>query len=386
MSHEVRTPLGAIMGFSDLMKTSDLNQDDLRMFLSVIDRNAGHLLRIIDDILDLSKVEAGKMLFEDIAFSLPDLLAEFASPMAFKAREKGIEFEITIQNKIPEIVCSDPTRIRQILNNMVGNAVKFTDNGSVHLEVSAINNLIEFKVTDTGPGISKDQAQRLFQPFQQADVSTTRRYGGTGLGLSLIRRLAEAMGGVFYLEKSELGKGSVFVCRVRVKITDSSHLVDNKVKIPLQRTPDKESLKGLKVLVVDDAQDNQTLLRLTLSKLGAKVTTADDGYKAIELALNNDYDVVLMDIQMPRMDGYQATSQLRDSGYDQPIIALTAHAMKDQRERAVQTGFTGFLSKPINRDALIEKLKVYHNAKNKEDFLNDLNMTVSDHSRPSSRH
>lgn len=358
MSHEIRSPLGAIMGFADLLKSPSLSRDDQQHFVSVIDRNANHLLRLIDDILDLSKVEAGKMEIESIEFSLPSLMTDFSSLMNLKAREKGILFELKYLTPIPKMVNSDPTRIRQILNNVVGNAIKFTDRGRVQLLVSHQDHQLEFKVVDTGRGITPGQASRLFKPFQQADVSTTRQFGGTGLGLVLTRRLAHLMGGDFQLERSVPLQGSVFVATLQVAPASvaSTARFESAHSLSAMLSQPGEPLKDLRVLVIEDSEDNQVLFRLVLNKLGAKVEIGTDGYEGVNMALTADYDAILCDIQMPRMDGYAVIRELRERGYAKPIFALTAHAMKEERDRAVEAGFTGFLTKPVNRDSLVDAL------------------------------
>ncbi len=360
MSHEIRSPLGAIMGFSELIKSSDITKDELSNFISIVDRNSNHVLRIIDDILDLSKVEAGKMLVEHIVFSLPDLLADFSSLMGLRARDKGIDFELRIPTKIPEKAISDPTRLRQILNNVVGNALKFTERGRVQMTVLFEDGKLRFVVTDTGIGLEKTQADKLFQAFQQADVSTTRKFGGTGLGLVLTRRIAELMGGEFYLEKSELGQGSTFVASVLIKLMPGTKMVDSAglefaTTVAKAKEPAKP-LNGLRILVIEDSPDNQALFEILLTKLGATIEIGKDGHEGVELSRTGTYDVVLCDVQMPRMDGYEVIAELKKRDFKVPVVALTAHAMKEERDRALKAGFTDFLSKPIHKEALIETL------------------------------
>jgi signal transduction histidine kinase/CheY-like chemotaxis protein len=362
MSHEIRSPLGAIMGFSELLKTPDLLPSDLENYVRVIDRNAKHLLNIVDDILDLSKVEAGKMSIEHLDFSLTALLEDVKAIMTYRARDKGVEFRMK-STMLPERIISDPTRLRQILNNIVGNAIKFTEYGLVQLSISLEENTLRFSVSDTGPGIEPDRISKLFQPFEQADISTTRRFGGTGLGLVLTKRLAEVLGGTFKLDKSTLGLGSVFSASVVIEVSK----LQQKVAVPQVPLPQKMiRLDGLRVLVVEDSPDNQTLFTLMLGNAGASVDIAQDGYEGINLARTNDYDVVLMDVQMPRMDGHQATQALRALNYDVPIIALTAHAMIEERDRATESGFTGFLSKPISRVELLSTLALIEHRTHKD--------------------
>lgn len=359
MSHEIRTPLGAIMGFVELLHDTELSQKEISNYLSIIDRNGIHLLRIIDDILDLAKVESGKMIIEKFEFSLPEFLAEFSLFVGFKVREKGISFEYIAETLIPEFVISDPTRLRQILTNMVSNAIKFTEKGRIELSVLFNDNFLRFRVKDTGKGISPEQRSKLFQVFSQADSSTTRKFGGTGLGLVLTRNISQALGGDFDLSESEIGKGSTFEASIQVALPVGTKLVPfRKVGISPTLSTDSNQivLEGFKVLVVEDSPDNQNLINLILTKTGAKVTLANDGLEGVKSALAHHYDVILMDIQMPNMDGHEATRALRANGYTGPIVALTAHAMREERERAVQSGFSYFLTKPVNRKELIDLL------------------------------
>jgi PAS domain S-box-containing protein len=358
MSHEIRTPLGAIMGFVSLIKDEGASAQTTNNYISVIERNSVQLMRIIDDILDLSKVEAGMMLVEHIDFSLVELLSDFSSLMGFRAREKGIIFELKAQTELPDIVNSDPTRIRQILTNIVGNAIKFTDQGSVSLRVSFVDGFLSFDVEDTGRGISPDQSVKLFQPFAQGDPSTTRKYGGTGLGLVLTRRLSEALGCTFEIVTSELGVGSRFAAKIAVRLAEKSRFVRalGFASEPIRNAGVQGLLRNVRILLVEDSPDNQALFSIYLNRAGAKIDIASDGQRGVEMALADSYDVVLMDVQMPIMDGITAVKTLRSSGYEKPIIALTAHAMKEEKVRCLEAGYTGFLSKPIQRAELVDAL------------------------------
>ncbi len=362
MSHEIRTPLGAIMGFSELARQPEATRDDIASHLSVVERNSAQVLRIIDDILDLAKVEAGRVDLENIEISLMQFLADFVLLISIRARENGIDFDIHAKTSLPEYIKTDPTRLRQILTNSVGNAIKFTSDGSVVLEVSFEKEILSFKIIDTGRGISKEQATSLFQPFVQADVSTTRKFGGTGLGLVLTKRLCQLMGGNYVLESSELGVGSKFVASIHTEIPPNSKFIEQfeivfKVKIPSTAAIVHDRLDGVRVLLVEDSPDNQALVRMILEKQGASVDIVSDGYAGVEKAFSGKYDVVLMDIQMPRMDGHEAVRILRGKRYDRPVIALTAHAMAEEVKRALESGFTSFLSKPIHREDLIAKVQ-----------------------------
>jgi signal transduction histidine kinase/CheY-like chemotaxis protein len=365
MSHEIRTPLGAIMGFVDLLKDSETSKEDVSKYLSIISRNSDHLLRIVDDILDLSKVESGKMVVERVEFSLTDFLSDFSSLMGARARDKGINFKFKVESMLPQFVISDPTRIRQILSNVVGNALKFTENGSVELEVSFNDSRLNFRVIDTGRGISDKQRTQLFQAFAQADSSVTRKFGGTGLGLVLTKKLSQALGGDFFLIESELEKGSTFEASVTVEYEQKTKFIGasefkafNRVEAKIELP--KFDLKALNVLLVEDSPDNRMLVKTMLGRTGANIQVAEDGIEGVKMALSAKYDVILLDIQMPNMDGHEAARIMRSKGINAPIVALTAHAMKEERARAIQSGFSHFLSKPIDRESLIKLLEQLH--------------------------
>lgn len=361
MSHEIRSPLGAMMGFVELMRDGGISPEEHRQYLDVVSRNAGQVIRLIDEILDLSKVEAGKLEIEDIEFSLEDLLNDFSALMKFRAKENGILFSIVKAEVLPRRICSDPTRIRQILNNVVGNAIKFTHKGQVELEVSLAGNILQFRVKDSGIGISEDSAKRLFEPFHQADASMTRKFGGTGLGLVLTRKLTRVMGGDFNLAHSAPGVGSIFVATLEVKqllpqsLAKSLRTIrsaENRAALFMQKF-----LQDKKILIVDDAPDNLLLIKTLLKRWGATVETAEDGSEGVMKANESVYDLVLMDVQMPTMSGHEAMRILRSTAYASPVIALTAHAMADEREKCFESGYTDFLSKPIDREELSAVLK-----------------------------
>jgi len=353
MSHEIRTPLGAIMGFLDLMKDSTTSPDEFQNYIGVMERNSRQLLRIVDEVLDLSKIEAGKFLVESVPFSLEELLTDIHALMAFKAKEKGLLYTQRMSQHRPDRVVGDPIRVRQILINVIGNAIKFTDRGFVSVDIAFAGDLLMISVEDTGCGISPQTAKRLFRPFSQADSSTTRLYGGTGLGLTLTMRLCQALGGNFILDRSEVGQGSKFVATLQLKPVIETP-AENKAT---DSCPSVNGLfDGVRVLVIDDSLDNQELIGIMLSRMGAKIDVAVNGSEALERAPKGNYDLLLMDIQMPVMDGHEATRRLRGMGFRKPILALTAHAMKEERCRCQESGFSGFMSKPINKDDLIKAM------------------------------
>ena len=362
MSHEIRTPLGAIIGFSELLRDPELTVDQREQYVQTVMRNGQSLTRIIDDILDLAKVEAGRLDIEDVEFRLDALLEESLDLFRDKARRKGISLKFEIQPGVPTYAASDPTRLRQILINIVGNAIKFTTTGGVRVEVAAhvegANADFEILVHDTGIGLTAAQRDKLFAPFVQADNSTTRRYGGTGLGLVLSRRLAEALGGDIVVQQCGENVGCTFriTFRGRVPADQASTREGERGQAPAAKA---FRLRGLRVLMAEDSIDNQFLITEVLKQYGAEVTIAQDGEEAIEKARLGAIDVVLMDIQMPRVDGYVATRALRAIGFEKPIIALTAHAMHEERVRTRAAGCDAHLTKPLNRRELIETIERY---------------------------
>lgn len=369
MSHEIRTPLGAVIGFSELIIDPDMPASEKLNSIEIIRRNGKLLSTIINDILDLSKVEAGKLEIEKVEVDLFELLSEIASLLNLDAAAKGIKLTMAYEGAIPGKIETDPTRLRQILFNIVGNAIKFTERGSVNLTVKLdsedMSKLI-FIIQDTGTGISPEQAKRLFSPFTQADATTTRRFGGTGLGLALSKKLAIALGGNIVLAKSALGEGSTFVVSIghgqsKEIIFDGPNLTE-EIKAKILKFAGREhasELSSFKILVVDDSLDNLVLIKRLLTLSGAEVETANNGRDGVEKALKGNFSLILMDLQMPDMDGYEATKELRSRGFDRPIIALTAHAMKEERKRCLESGFDNHLSKPIDREALIHLLSEY---------------------------
>ncbi len=365
MSHEIRTPLGAMIGFADLLKDPNISSNEHASYIEILLRNGEQLSVIINDILDLSKVEAGHLTLEYFE-AHPDLIAsEVVSLLKMKAKEKNLELTYITHESTPTTVTSDPTRIRQILLNLVGNAIKFTHSGGIYITSFGHVNEdgttgITFEIKDTGIGIPNEQKDRVFEMFVQADGSMTRRFGGTGLGLALSRRLARAMGGDVKVKDSTLGEGSIFSVTIesRPELLQASRF--NQPAISESNEAIKiDALQDVRVLVVDDAPDNQFLIRSFLSKRGAQVDSAENGLEGYKKALIGGYDIVLMDIQMPVMDGYTATQKLRDHGYKKPIIALTAHAMNEVAKKCLNVGCTDHLAKPIDSKQLIRTIARY---------------------------
>ncbi|HEX3999360.1 MAG TPA: PAS domain S-box protein [Pirellulales bacterium] len=366
MSHEIRTPMTAILGYTDLLRES-VTDDASRMAIETISRNGNHLLSIINDILDLSKIEAGKMTIESLRFSPRQLLADVQSLMQVRTQGKGIKLEVVQEGVLPETILTDPTRLRQILVNLVGNAVKFTESGGVKLAVRLVQQrapVLQWDVVDTGIGLTPEQQQSLFQPFTQADNSTVRKFGGTGLGLTISKRLAELLGGDVTVVESQMGVGTTFRLTIGTGPLDGIHLLQPTDSLAALPEPPRDRAtaiqfpEGCRVLLAEDGPDNQRLISFVLKKAGAEVIVAENGQQAVELvaAAEQPFDVILMDMQMPIMDGYTATASLRRKGYTRPIIALTAHAMSGDREKCIAAGCNDYATKPINRLHLIQQV------------------------------
>ena len=368
MSHEIRTPMTAILGFSDLLLNPGQSVSDRVSCIQTVRRNGEHLLNIINDILDISKIEAGKMTLEKLEVSPIQLLADVKSLMQHKALEKNLEFVVEYESAMPDKIITDPTRLRQMLVNLIGNAIKFTEKGRVELiagmcpPVEGQNPSVSFQVKDTGIGMSQYQVDKIFQPFEQADSSVTRQFGGTGLGLTITKRLAELLGGDIKAQ-SVPGLGSVFTLTIAPGGLDSCNFIEDPVAAMLaasetvQQETQVVSLHG-KVLLAEDGFDNQRLISYRVEQAGAQVQVADNGRIAFDEAMrawqkDEPYDVILMDMQMPEMDGYTAAAKLRAEGYKGPIIALTAHAMSGDREKCIQAGCDEYTTKPIKVHELL---------------------------------
>jgi signal transduction histidine kinase/ActR/RegA family two-component response regulator len=359
MSHEIRTPLGAITGFSDLLLRTFPDNSAASGYISRIKRNSAQLGRLIDELLDLSKIEAKRLDIERMPVNLSAAIEDAFSAVSLQAKEKGLEFIVNRLTPIPELAMTDPTRFRQILINLVGNAIKFTERGKVSVDLSvqkkAEQNFLALSVSDTGIGLSADQQARLFQPFAQADNSITRKYGGTGLGLALSRELARLLGGDVLLEKSLVNQGSTFVVTVALG-TDAEIKEANRPR-KSEIAADNSILKDYRILVVDDSIDNQELMGFYLDQVQAKYEFAGDGEEAVKKTQSAQYDLILMDLQMPKMDGYTAFKAIRGQGNRIPIIAVTAHALKTERDKCFEAGFNEYVTKPINFQFLFDLMK-----------------------------
>ena len=359
MSHEIRTPMNAIIGFSEVLEEEPLTEQQKEYVRMILD-SSRHLLELINDILDFSKIEAGRMKIETIEYDIRALLANIESLMNPSAKQKHLEFKIDCAQDVPGTVVTDPAKLRQCIINLVSNAIKFTEHGFVKLAarrtVKDDKPFIEFEVADTGIGIPLDKLNILFESFTQADGSTTRKYGGTGLGLAITKQLAGLMGGNIIVE-SNVGKGSTFRLFIPAN-TDKDRqnarevFADNHSSQNSYQTPQPE-FSG-RVLVAEDSLTNQMLIKLLLEKLGFVVTIAQNGLEVIEAVKNQQFELIFMDMQMPEMNGYNATKRLRGLGVKTPIIAMTAALDGEDKNQCLEAGCDDYISKPIDRAYLVK--------------------------------
>lgn len=380
MSHEIRTPMTAILGYVDLLADhgdSAPGAPSREEAVETIRRNARHLLAIINDILDLSKIEAGQMKVDRQRVRTVDLVQDVMRLMDDRARQKGIALKLAFEGEVPDVVTTDPTRVRQVLINLLGNAVKFTEQGAVTLTVRrdpGERRTVEFEVADTGIGMSPEQLASLYHPFVQADSSTTRRFGGTGLGLAISRRCVDMLGGAISV-RSAPGAGTTFTVRLDagdLTGVQPASLRQAQVAEPGTGAPAgagslrlpaavRQPLTGVRVLLAEDGIDNQRLIRFHLERAGARIDIVDNGAKALERIAEGSrldrYDVILMDMQMPVMDGYEAVRRLVAAGERTPVIALTAHGMVGDREKCLDAGCTEYLCKPVDARGLVSAIR-----------------------------
>ncbi len=370
MSHEIRTPMNAIIGFSDLLADEELTEEQ-KLDVNLIRESGHNLLDLINDILDFSKIEAKQLKVDKVECSLGRILNFIESTARLIADKKSLDFKIVERGKLPERIRTDPTRLRQCLINLTNNALKFTEKGHVYLNVSleyrgdGHQAYIRFDVEDTGIGIPRERQKEIFEAFVQADGSTSRKYGGTGLGLTISRQLAELLGGELSVT-SEVGKGSVFSLAIPagLDVTKQSRLDINAAHISPCKTETEQCAFSGNILVAEDVPTNQALMKSLLEKMSLKVTIAEDGNEAMQKALTGQFDLIFMDIQMPRMDGYQATKAIRTQGITTPIVALTANAMIGDGQKCIQAGCDDYLAKPVERRELRRIVANYLPSKN----------------------
>lgn len=362
MSHEIRTPLNAVIGMSNLLMMGNPRPDQ-KDNLDILKFSANNLLALVNDVLDFNKIEAGKVIFENISFSLPELMQNVCGGQKLKAEEKGLEFKLDIDNALKsKIVFGDPTRLIQIIFNLVSNAIKFTHTGSIWVKVTCVEDRhnivnVNFSVKDTGIGIEKENLDVIFEPFTQESISTTRQYGGTGLGLAIVKRLLELQG-LHMQVNSEPGTGSEFSFSMEFPVsTESITLPEEKQLV----VAGPDSLNNLRVLIAEDNMVNVMLMKKLFSKWGITPTIAENGERAIEMVQYGNFDIILMDLQMPVLNGFDAAIEIRKMPDPKkaniPIIALTASALFDIKERVFNSGMNDYVSKPFKPEELREKMQ-----------------------------
>jgi signal transduction histidine kinase len=364
MSHDIRTPLNGILGLTEIILGEDGVQKSHRKYLEIVRDSGKNLTHLINDILDFSKMESGKLHIESIPFNFNDVITSTITPYKFLADQKGLTLSYNVDASIPREVLGDPTRISQIVTNLVGNAVKFTDEGSISVQFSLLSInydeiIIEGVVKDTGIGIPKEKDDLIFQSFTQADQAVTRKFGGTGLGLSIVKSLLLQMKGNIAVQSPAdtlLNRGSSFTFTLVLKLPVILTLPEPVVNI---ETGKARFTRPLRILVVDDNKVNLLIAKKMVKKFGAEVSTAENGQEAVDLAKTNDYDMVLMDIQMPVLNGYEAAVALRKLHYTKPIIALSANAFKEDLQKSSEAGMDDHLPKPYSEVQLFQKMSKF---------------------------
>jgi signal transduction histidine kinase/DNA-binding NarL/FixJ family response regulator len=375
MSHEIRTPLSSIIGYAERLKFDKAkSKQDQKEMLDIVLQNSNHLLHLINDILDLSKVEANKLEIEHVPFSIFEIVENTRNVLNDKAMEQGTQILVNYKFPVPKNINADPVRTKQIILNLCSNAIRFTEKGVVTINISfdQKNDDLEIEIKDTGVGMSDEQVSRLFKPFSQADVTITREFGGTGLGLAISKRLSQLMGGDIVVQ-SVRGLGSRFTCKIKAGYFTDQPLVFNESEVEVHKIFYEPPLEGMcltgKILLVEDTPEIQMLVKAYLEDYGVEIETADNGKEGFEKAMANEYDLVIMDIQMPVMNGKDAVKALRAAKYTKPVVALTADALRQTEDEFIALGFTETLTKPIVINDLMRVVQC---------FLEDQTTTVSD--------
>jgi CheY-like chemotaxis protein len=360
MSHEIRTPINAVVGFSNLLQKTPL-QNEQKQFVDLIQKSGENLLSVVNDILDISKLEAGMMSITKNPFSIRDTCLSLEMMFYHKATEKNISFSCQIDESIPDTLVGDAERLNQVLINLINNAIKFTSEGEVNVKIEMKKKATDkvelvFSVKDTGIGIPANKQLTIFERFEQVDSDTSRQYGGTGLGLAIVKKIINLQGGDIVV-KSEEGKGSDFIFNIIYNYIENPENL--KVFTDIQNQ-DEIKFNNIKALVAEDNVTNQTLLKFTLKQWNLDYDLAENGKHALALIKQNKYDIVLMDIQMPEMDGYEAARQIRKEVDSKiPIIAMTAHVLPSEREKCINSGMNDYISKPLKESEFLKLLKKY---------------------------
>ncbi|HEY6437500.1 MAG TPA: ATP-binding protein [Ignavibacteriaceae bacterium] len=366
VSHEIRTPMMGILGMAEVALDGNIPEEE-REHIELVHKSAENLLGIINDILDLSKIESGQLTITPIAFSLHSLIKEVTKVFEIRCQQKNINLHLDIDTSIPEWIFGDDSRIRQVLINLLGNAIKFTEEGHIHLKIrKKFGNTMEIQIIDSGIGIPEDKIGDIFEAFRQADSFIERQYGGTGLGLTICKKIVNKMGGNIQVQ-STVGKGSNFSFTLPYEVP-SSELIHAAHK----EMDEYHSIKKLKILLAEDNIVNQKFFQIVMKNAGHFLMIAENGEEAVKLAdSHKNFDIIFMDIQMPKMNGFQATEELRKKGFTCPIVGLSAHAMEGFKNEVLQRGFTDFLSKPISGKSLLKYINKTFNFNNTEELKED---------------
>lgn len=369
MSHEIRTPLGAIMGFAELAGQNKELNPTMKNYISFIRRNSEHLLNLIDDLFDLSKLTADKLEIYYDEVNMLTFIDDIKNLFSGHVVDKKLHLNLIVKDKIPHFIMTDRVRLKQIVSNLVGNAIKFSDAGSkvdIIFSISDKENILDVDVIDQGIGIPDEAQKNIFEAFRQVDANHSRKYGGAGLGLSISKKLAEALKGDVYLVESKINVGSHFRLRLKISTQTQDYITQQEVSEPHKATMESDQheaphakikLQNKTILLAEDSKENQILFKIFIEPTLADLTIVENGTEAIRLALKDKYDLILMDIQMPGLDGYEAVRILRTSNYQGKIVALTAHTMKGEREKCLASGFDGYLSKPVSQIKLLRTIK-----------------------------
>lgn len=365
MSHEIRTPLGAIIGFADQAYLDESLNYQTQSYISFVRRNSRHLLSLVDDLFDVSKINANKVTVTNEQFDFYALLEDVKNTFLSRLNDKKVTLNVIMSDDVPQFINSDITRFKQIISNLVGNAVKFSiPNTQIEMIASFNENILTLDIIDQGVGIAHEVQADIFKTFTQEDVTHSRKYGGAGLGLAISRKLAKLMKGNIELISSEKNKGSHFRFTIELKEFGSQINQEYSEKLKNSEMTDLEEDKiydfsGKKFLLAEDAKENQILFKIFLESSKAQVQIVDNGTDAVREALNNDFDIVILDIQMPGLDGYEALDIIRKADYKKPILALTAHTLRGEKEKSIKAGFNDFISKPVAKNTLLRTISNY---------------------------